>query len=144
MAIDTLKGMGGVLATPGKATLETISNNVSIKRELRNPLYLLADASSADYKAAIENVLQDNDVDAVLVICIPFPGVDLNKIAEVAVTAAKMNSETPLLTTWCGEGTALDAIAFLNNQGIPTYFTPEQAVKSFMYLYRYDYNLNLL
>jgi len=144
MAIDTLKGMGGALAIPGKATLETIGENLSIKRELRNPLYLLVDASSIDYKAAIENGLLDNDVDGVLVICIPFPGIDLKKIAEVIVTAAKNNPGTPLFTTWCGEGTALEVIEFLNNTGNPTYFTPEQAVKSFMYMYRYDYNLKLL
>jgi acetyltransferase len=144
MAIDALKGMGGALAIPDKATLETIGEHLSIKRELHNPLYLLADASSVDYKVAIDNGLQDSNVDGVLVICIPFPGINLKKIAEVIVAAAKTNPGTPLFTTWCCEGTALDAIEFLNNTGNPTYFTPEQAVKSFMYMYRYDYNLKLL
>jgi acetyltransferase len=144
MAIDALKAMGGVLATLSKATLETVSENLRIKREINNPVYLLADASSKDYKVAIETCLRDPHVDGVLVICVPFPGVDLKKIAEVIAAAVTTNREISLFTTLCGEQTALDEIGFLNDKGIPTYYTPDQAVKSFMYMYRYDYNLKLL
>jgi acetyltransferase len=144
MAIDALKTMGGALAIPSQATLETISENLPIRRDLLNPVYLLADASSKDYKVAIETCLKDSDVDGVLVICIPFPGIDLREIADVIVAAVIANPQTPLFTTWCGEQTALKEIGFLNSKGIPTYYTPAQAVKSFMYMYRYDYNLKLL
>ncbi len=144
MAIDVLKGMGGALACPSNNTLERIRKNLSLKQEVHNPLYLLTDASPADYQLAIENCLQDPDVDGVLVICIPFPGINLRKIAEAIVNAATRNPNTPLFTTWGGEKTALNAIDFLNSRGIPTFYTPEQAVKSFMYMYRYDYNLQLL
>ena len=63
MAIDALEAMGGVLATLSTATLETISQNLLIKREMHNPVYLLADASSKDYKVAIETCLLDPHVD---------------------------------------------------------------------------------
>jgi acetyltransferase len=33
---------------------------------------------------------------------------------------------------------------FLSSHGIPTFVSTEQSVKSFMYMYRYDYNLRLL
>lgn len=144
MAIDVLKGMGGILASPTPNTLERISENLPLKQALHNPLYLLTDSSSADYYLAIENCLQDPGVDGVLVICIPFPGIELKKIAEAIVSATKHNPNTPLFTTWGGEKTAMKAIDFLNNKGIPTFYTPEQAVKSFIYMYRYDYNLQLL
>lgn len=144
MAIDALKGMGGMLATPGPKTLEKISAGLTIQRELHNPLYLLADASAANYQVAIENCLQDSDVDGVMVICIPFPGIDVIKIAETIVAAARSHPMIPLFSTWFGEESILDEIDFINNDGIPTYYTPEQAVKSFMYMYRYDYNLKLL
>lgn len=144
MAVDILKGMGGSLASPDKNTLERISDNLPLKQELHNPLYILADSSAADYHLTIEHCLQDTDVDGVLVICIPFPGIDLKEIAEAIVTAARHNPSTPLFTTWGGERTAMEAIDFLNSKGIPTFYSPEQAVKSFMYMYRYDYNLQLL
>ena len=144
MAIDALKGMGGSLASPNQQTLQRISENLPLKQEIHNPLYLLTDTLPADYQMAIENCLKDPAIDGVLVICIPFPGIDLRKIAEAIVTATKRNPNTPLFTTWGGEKTAQRAIDYLNSKGIPTFYTPEQAVKSFMYMYRYDYNLQLL
>jgi acetyltransferase len=144
MAVSTLQAMGGFLAAPGKKTLQNISDRMVIKRELSNPLYLQSNASAADYQVAISACLKDKMVDGVLVICIPFPGIDLQKIAEAIVCAAVSNPQTPLFTSWCSEGSSLSAIAFLNSKNIPTYYTPEQAVKSFIYMYRYDYNLKLL
>jgi acetyltransferase len=144
MAIDALKGMGGVLATPSRKTFDTISAGLAIHRELQNPLYLLADATAADYQVAIENCLQDEAVDGVMVICIPFPGIDVKSIAKTIVAAAKMHPAIPLFSTWFGEETVFDHFEIFNTEGIPAYYNPEQAVKSFMYMYRYDYNLKLL
>ena len=144
MAVSTLQAMGGFLADPGKNTLQNISARMAVKSELSNPLYLQSNASAADYQVAISACLKDKMVDGVLVICIPFPGIDLQKIAEAIVDAAASNPKIPLFTSWCSEGSNLSAIAFLNSKNIPTYYTPEQAVKSFIYMYRYDYNLKLL
>ncbi len=145
MAVDILKGMGGELATPCRQTLATVSERLSVKHQLHNPCYLSADARAADYQVALETFLQDGEVDGVLVICIPFPGIDMKKVAEAIVGVAKKDTaKLPIFVTWCGEETALSSIGFLNGQGIPTYYTPEQAVKSFMYMYQYDYNLKLL
>ena len=144
IAVSALQAMGGFLADPGKNTLQSISDQLAIKRELSNPLYLQSNASDADYQAAISACLKDKMVDGVLVICIPFPGINLQKIAEVIVGAAADNRQTPLFATWCGEESSLSVISFLNSKNVPTYFTPEQAIRSFMYMYRYDYNLKLL
>ncbi|MCP4339214.1 MAG: GNAT family N-acetyltransferase [Desulfobulbaceae bacterium] len=144
IASDALQAMNGSLAEPLQETVNTISDRLPIKQNLRNPLYLMADASAKDYQVAIESCLRDNGVDGILIICIPFPGIDLGKIAKAIVSASKINSQIPLFSTWFVEETASDELDFLNNNGIPTYFTTEQAVKSFMYMYRYDYNLKLL
>ncbi len=144
IAVSALQAMGGALADPGKKTLQSINSQLAIKREMGNPLYLQSNASAADYRAAISACLKDKMVDGVLAICIPFPGIDLQKIAEAIVGAAAGNPQTPLFTTWCGEESSLSVISFLNSKNVPTYYTPEQAIKSFMYMYRYDYNLKLL
>lgn len=144
MAVKTLQAMGGFLADPGKNTLQNISGRRAIKSELNNPLYLQSNASAADYQVAISACLKDKMVDGILVICIPFPGIDLQKIAEAIADAAAFHPRTPLLTSWCSEGSSLSAITFLNSKNIPNYYTPEQAVKSFIYMYRYDNNLKLL
>ena len=144
MAIDALKEMDGVLADISQATLKVLGEKLAIERELFNPVFLRADASAGDYETAIEACLQENTIDGVLLICIPFPGIDLKDIAEKIVSAAKKNPGVPFFATWCGEQRAVCSIKLLNDNGIPTYFTPVQAVKSFIYMYRYDYNLKLL
>ncbi len=144
MAVDALKEMGGLLADPNQNTLAAIRDRLASNRELGNPLTLFADAPASAYQAAISACLRDPAVDGVLVICSPFPGIDLHEIAEAVVAAAKSNPKTPLFTTWCGEQTGFSAMTYLNSRKIPTFYTPEQAVKSFIYMYRYDYNLKLL
>jgi len=144
MAIDALREMNGELADIKESILMTLKEKLDIKRELYNPVALRANAPAMEYKTAIETCLHDVTVDGVLIICIPFPGVDLQEIAEHIVYAAKNNPEIPFFATWCGEQRANNALKVLNNNGIPTYFTPRQAVKSFIYMYRYDYNLRLL
>jgi len=43
-----------------------------------------------------------------------------------------------------GEAQVESAREYLSAQGIPTFVSTEQAVRSFIYMYRYDYNLRLL
>jgi acetyltransferase len=74
----------------------------------------------------------------------PFPGSNPVGIAEAVLNSAKTNPEIPLFTAWLGEKTVHNAMNLLNSHGIPTYYAPERAVKSFIYMYRYDYNLKLL
>lgn len=144
MAVSALSAMDGFLVTPGKSTVKSIRSRMAIKGEQENPLYLQSNASSDDYKLAVSACLEDKMIDGILVICIPFPGIDLQQIAESIVDAAATNPHIPLFTSWCSEGSDLSATAFLNSRRIPTYYTPEQAVKSFMHMYHYDYNLKLL
>ena len=74
MAIDMLIAMGGELAEPGQGTLRMMSDFLSGKHEVGNPLFLGVDASAIDFQIAIENSLRDDAVDGILVIYIPFPG----------------------------------------------------------------------
>lgn len=84
------------------------------------------------------------NVDGVLVIYTPTYATNPVEIAEAAVTAAGDYPYKPVFTTWMGEDQVLKAREFLSNKGIPTFVSTEQAVKSFIYMYRYDYNLRLL
>jgi len=49
-----------------------------------------------------------------------------------------------ILTSFMGFGPVEDANRFLSKNSIPTYSTPEQAVKTYMYMYHYKSNLELL
>lgn len=144
IAIDALHGMGGEPALLDHNTSMNIEAHLARKREIENPVRLLSDASPSDYEISVRNCLNDEGVDGVLVIYVPFPGADPVGIAEAVLKASKANAEIPLFTAWLGEKAVHNAMRLLNSNGIPTYFTPERAVKSFIYMYRYDYNLQML
>ena len=144
IAVEVLHQMGGELALLDHITSTNIETHLTHKIQVENPIRILSDASPADYELTIKNCLMDEGVDGILAICVPFPGVPPIGIAEAILSAARTNTAIPLFTVWMGEEAVHTAIRTLNSQGIPTYFTPERAVKSFIYSYRYDYNLQLL
>lgn len=144
MALDMLKVMDGKVASPAPDSLKQIQDGLGLNHSLANPCHLLANGSADAYKLAMEKCIADDGVDGLLVICQPYPGIDANSIARTVVDVIKENSKKPVFATWLGRERGSSEIDFLNSNGIPTYDTPEQAVKSFMYMYRYDYNLKLL
>lgn len=64
-------------------------------------------------------------------------------IAET-VTKIAADRRKPLLTVWMGEDSVREARDLFHKNDIPTYSTPEEAVKTYMYMYRYRRNLDLL
>lgn len=144
MAVDALILMEGELAVLGEEVVDEIERHQTLRRRINNPVCLLPDASPEDFERAVGSCLKDNDVDGILVVYVPFPCFDSRDIAAAVVKAAKSVPQTPLFTAWLGDEQVLRAREFLSSKEVPTFVTPEQAVKSFLYMYRYDFNLKLL
>jgi acetyltransferase len=144
IAVDALIRSDGEPAALSASTTAALAAHLTARRQVLNPVVLLSDASPADFEFAVTSCLKDDGVDGVLIMCLPFPGIDPKAVAEAVVSAAKSNPYVPIFTAWLGDRMVTDARDFLNNRGIPTFVTPEQAVRSFIYMYRYDYNLKLL
>jgi acetyltransferase len=144
LAVDALLRLEGELSVLSEATIKDLHDNLPAARQIQNPINLVTHASPRDYKIAVENCLRDPDVNGLLVIHVPSFGTQPEKTAEAIVAARQENPAVPLFTVWMGGGLVQSAREFLNRKAIPTFVTPEQAVRSFIYLYRYDYNLQLL
>jgi acetyltransferase len=144
IAVDTLLKLEGELSVLGEDTVRNLGRLLPSVRQVRNPVNLLTNASPADHKTAVENCLTDTNVDGLLVIHVPSFGTQPEKTAEAIVSAKQVNPDVPLFTVWMGGEMVGPARDFLNEKAMPTFVTPEQAVRSFIYLYRYDYNLQLL
>ena len=145
IAVDTLLTLGGVLAPLGPDTNDVLKNVLPQSKKLdKNPVDLLSDATPEQYETAISACLKDNNVDGVLVIQTPSFGAKPKETAEAVVSASKENPFKPVFTSWMGDSQVMPSRLFLNDRGIPTFVTPEQAVRNFTYMYRYDDNLRLL
>jgi len=138
LAIDKLINAGGRLAQFEEATQRALrDNDLDISKPGENPVDLGGNATPERFVAALEVVASDPDVDAVLVVHAP------TRLAPSAATAAALVDNRKrfrrnLLTSWMGLDQALAARHACHQAGIPTYLSPEKAVKAFMHMVDYQ------
>jgi acetyltransferase len=144
IAVDTLLKLNGELALLSKETIESLHKHFTYLAFIQNPIDLFIEASPKDYDVALRGCLKDKNVDGVLIIHTPSYLPNSGEIAEAVVEAAKAYPYKPVFTVWMGGEQVMAAREFLSSHGIPTFVSTEQSVKSFIYMYRYDYNLRLL
>jgi acetyltransferase len=143
MATDTLVEQQGALAELSETTLDALDESLPPMWSQRNPVDVLGDARPKRYAKAVEVVLQDSGVDAVLVILSPQamtkPTATAKAVAELASSTSK-----PVLAAWLGGRSTRESAELFAASGIACYRTPEQAVRAFMTLVRYSKNLEAL
>ena len=144
LAIDLLLRLDGELATLSVETTGSLKQELPSVTQVQNPVSLYTNAPPSDYHTAIKHCLTDPNVDGVLVLHVPYFGTAPTEIARAVAAALQWNPPVPVFTVWMGDELVMSAREYLNEKGIPTFVTPEQAVRSFIYMYRYDYNLRLL
>jgi acetyltransferase len=143
MATDALIAANGVLAKLSDETMADLNENLPSAWSHGNPVDVLGDARSKRIAKAIEILLKDNGVDAVLVILTPQamtnPTTAAKTVGQLAATTSK-----PILAAWLGGQSMREGIQILNEAGVASYATPEQAVRAFMILVEYSRNLDSL
>ena len=108
-----------------------------------NPIDILGDASADRYNQTIEACIQSNNFDGIMVIFVPQALTNPLSVAQ-ELTAALKGKKFPIFTTWMGGSGVDTAVAAMNLKGIPTYDTPERAVRAFLYMHEYAKNLEML
>ncbi len=146
MATDALIARGGKLAKLSEETLNKLNANLPPFWSHGNPIDVLGDAQPERYKVAIQACLNDENVDGIVLIFTQQGNVEGKAVAEgiVEIIKEKMHSEKTILTSFIGNGAAHEANEIFNANNIPTYATPEQAVKTYLTMYQYERNLELI
>ncbi len=62
----------------------------------------------------------------------------------LALAEAMKERRYPVFTCWMGGKSIAKALQVLNDAGIPTYETPERAVRAFLYMVEYARNMEML
>jgi len=144
MAADALIARGGKLAKLSSETLDFLNSILPPYWSRGNPIDILGDAKADRYRAALEACLRDTNVDGILIIYTPqADAVEVAKAVVEVYRNEKYHSKT-ILTSFVGSEKVEEANHILNANGIPTFTTPEQAVKTYLYMYQYRRNLELL
>ena len=146
MTTDALILRGGKLAPLSQQTLNALNGVLPPHWSRGNPIDILGDAKEDRYETVIKTCLDDENIDGLLIIYTPQAVADASEIAKSIVKIGEnrgFNNKT-ILTSFMGYGEVEKANTILNKNHIPTYSTPEQAVKTFMYMYQYKRNRELL
>jgi len=143
IATDRLMDQGGHLADLKPDTLAALDKVLPRTWSHGNPIDIIGDADGARYTQALDALKTATEVDAVLAINCP-TAVASGTDAARAVLAAAPQLGRPLLTSWVGETAASEARGLFHDAGIPTYDTPDQAVRGFMHLVQYRRNQDQL
>jgi len=143
MATDFLISRGGRLASLSDKTRRMLDEVLPSFWSRSNPVDVCEDATVERFRRVFEICFKEEDADGFLVIYTPIGAARPSETARVLVEASSM-IDKPILTSWLGEEDVREAGNILQRSGIPTYSTPEEAVSTFMYMYQYARNLELL
>ncbi|UCH74701.1 MAG: bifunctional acetate--CoA ligase family protein/GNAT family N-acetyltransferase [Rhodospirillales bacterium] len=143
MATDALIDEGGQLAELSPDTIAQLDTLLPKTWSRNNPVDIIGDAPPERYAESLRLLLADSNADAVLVLNTPTAVADSTAAAQVV--AEQVNGHhLPVLTCWLGTSSSSPARKIFFDRGIPSYNTPDEAVRAFMHMVRYDLNQKLL
>ena len=146
MATDAIIAQGGKVAELSPKTMEALDAVLPHFWSHGNPIDILGDAHADRYKATLEVCLKDENVDGILVIYTHQAVAEPINIAQTIADYVKSQpyQTKTILTSFIGYGAVEEANRIFNANSIPTFTTPEQATKTYLYMYQYKRNLELL
>jgi acetyltransferase len=143
MATDSLLAHRGVLAKLSEATLAALNAELPSFWSHGNPVDILGDATPERFAMGAKAILRDKEVDGLLVVLSPQAMSQPTAAAQAIIEAAK-HSHKPILTSWMGGESVAAARALFAQAGVPTYPSPDKAIRAFSYLLTYGRRRDVL
>lgn len=140
IAADALQAGGARLA---QLSPDTVQRLRQLDAPISNPVDLLADVPVERYTGALDALLQEPQADALLFLHAPTAMVPSRLIAE-AVAPQMRAAPRNVLSCWLGGRAVAEARQVFADAGLPTYDTPEKAVRGFLQIVQYRRNQELL
>jgi acetyl coenzyme A synthetase (ADP forming)-like protein len=134
---DACEAAGLRIEPIARRTQRALARRLPAEASVANPVDMIASASAADYRHAIETVVGDPSVDAIVAIFIPPLVTQAPDVAD-SLRAASAHTKSlgkPLVAVWMAQDDA--ARAALAGNGVPAYATPEEAVRALAHAARY-------
>jgi acetyltransferase len=136
MATDALPAAGLSLAHLGDATKARLRRAVPPEASVENPVDMIASADSKRYRDVLRIVLDDDEVDGAVVICVPPVIIDVERTAE-EISKVAAGSGKPVLGVFMGADYASRGRTILESHGVPSFTFPESAVRAFAAMAEY-------
>jgi acetyltransferase len=141
MATDTLIDKKGRLAELAPETIARLSKVLPPTWSCNNPVDIIGDAPPERYIDALKALLEEDGVDAVLVLNSPTAVASSTDAARAVIDTIQGCGPTArakgIFTSWLGIDCARDARNLFAANRIPTYETPSEAIRGFMQMVRF-------
>jgi len=136
MATDSSIRHGLELSTLAPKTTSILKANLPPTVSLNNPIDLIGDAEETRYRLAMQAVLTDENVDGVIVICVPQMLTNLEATSKVIAQQVKF-SDKPAFAVYMATGNIEPSLKILEEAQIPHYRFPEDAARALSAMARY-------
>ncbi len=143
MAADYLASLGHEPAVLDAEIVSKLDAVLPPYWSRNNPIDILGDASAERFRQVLDICLDERTFDGVLVILAPQAMTEPMTVAK-ALVAAMHGHQYPIFASWMGGKSVGQAVEFLNESAIPTFDTPERAVRAFLYMVSFARNQELL
>ena len=148
LACDDLIEKKGQLAELSSKTLDHLNRLLPPGGSHNNPVDITGDAPPVRYIGALTALLEDDGVDALLVLHSPSAVISSTDVAGAVVTTLKESgtraNSRGVFTSWPGADSARAARRIFTENRIPTYETPTDAIRGFMQIVRYRRSQEML
>ena len=144
LAVDALDAHGGHLAGMSEATRSALDAVLPAIWSRGNPVDIIGDATGERYGAALEVLMADRESDAILVLNCPTAVADGMEAGRAVAEARKHQRRIPVLTSWLGGTAAAPVRTYFAEEKIPTFDSPDDAIRAFTQLVEYRRNQELL
>ncbi|MBD3331282.1 hypothetical protein GF356_00410 [candidate division GN15 bacterium] len=139
LATDALISSDMQMPSLTKATVKKLQEHISAEASFANPMDMVAGAGGREFKITLEAVKKDKRYDTILPIFVPPVTIDPMDVARSIHEALEDTDKTVMAAFFgaFGEGMRSNAIDYLKDRGIPTYWFPEAIAKVLSRLDRY-------
>jgi acetyl coenzyme A synthetase (ADP forming)-like protein len=125
MAADALEEFALELASFERETIEKL--RALHTANFYNPVDIMGDADSDKFGTALEIVVADSGVGALIAVLSPTAQIDFHKAGDYVL---KSNEKKPIIPVFMGGDTIVETVERLKKRGITNYFDPVRAVKA--------------
>jgi acetate---CoA ligase (ADP-forming) len=137
LSTDTISQTGLELAEFGEETKQKLAEILPRISSFMNPVDVLGDALAVRFGQALEIVLQESTVDAVVVILTPQLMTQITKTAEI-ISGLSRRYAQPIFCSFIGGGQTEPGEMVLNKNKIPSFPFPERAIKTLAGMWRWQ------
>ncbi len=126
---DEIAEHGLELAEFSDITREELESSMPAEAAPENPMDVIGDAGHDRYRDALDAVMKDENVDAVVVILTPQANTEIEKTARTVVKASE-KYDKPVMASFMGEQDVSKGLDILEKGEVPDFQDPVDAVKA--------------